>query len=128
MYLSYTYTKRVALPGMTVQLVQGPGASRGDTPMMGRQLYYPSLPRMLLENLSITRGQVQKSVGRVEVEQRLIETCEARGEDVLNQLRVQARDLAPSLGLQREQALLDELIGTILGTRKADMHTVEAPW
>lgn len=123
MYLTYTYTKRVALPGMTVQLIQGPGGGQGDTPMMGHELYYPSLPRMLLENLSITRGQVQKSVGRVEVEKRLIETCEARGEEVLNQLREQARELAPGLGLQREQALLDELIGTILGTRKADMHT-----
>lgn len=123
MYLSYSYTKRVALPGMTVQLIQGPGASQGDTPMMGRELYYPSLPRMLLENLSITRGQVRKSVGKAEVERRLIETCEARGEDFLNQLREQARDLAPRLGLQREQALLDELIGTILGTRQAGMQT-----
>lgn len=123
MYLTYTYTKRVSLPGMTVQLIQGPGASQGDTQMMGREFYYPSLPRLMLENLSITRGQVQKSVGKVEVEMRLIETCEARGEDVLNQLREQARDLAPGLGLQREQALLDELIGTILGTRKADMQT-----
>ncbi|WP_029461843.1 Fic family protein [Serpentinimonas barnesii] len=123
MHLTYTYTKRVALPGMTVQLIQGPGASQGDTPMMGRELYYPSLPRMLLENLSITRGQVQKSVGRVEVERRLIETCEARGEEVLNHLREQARDLAPGLGLQREQVLLDELIGAILGTRQADMQT-----
>lgn len=123
MYLTYTYTKRVALPGMTVQLIQGPGAIQGDTPMMGREFYYPSLPRLLLENLTITRGQVQKSVGKTEVERRLIETCEARGEEVLNQLRDQAHDLAPALGLQREQALLDELIGTILGTRKADMQT-----
>jgi hypothetical protein len=108
---------------MTVQLIQGPGASQGDTPMMGRKFYYPSLPRLLLENLTITRGQVQKSVGKAEVERRLIETCEARGEEALNQLRDQARVLAPGLGLPREQALLDKLIGTILGTRNADMQT-----
>lgn len=123
MYLTYSYTKRVALPGLTVQLTQGPRATQGDMPMMARELYYPSLPRLLLENLTITRGQVQKSVGQVEVEKRLIETCEARGEEVLNQLRDQARDLAPGLGLQREQALLDELISTILGTRKTGMLT-----
>lgn len=123
MYLTYTYTKRAALPGMVVQLVRGPGATQGDMPMMGRPIYYPSPPRLLLENLAVTRGRVQKSVGKVEVERRLIETCEARGEAVLNQMRDEARALAPELGLQHEQARLDELIGAILGTRKADMQT-----
>lgn len=123
MYLNYTYNKRIELPGMLVQLVKGPGATQGDTQMMGRELYYPSLPRQLLENLTITRGQVQKSVGKAEVERRLIETCEARGEAVLNQLRDQACHLAPGLGLRREQTLLDEIIGTIVGTRQANMQT-----
>ena len=123
MYLTYSYTKRVDLPGMTVQLVAGHGPAQGDTQMMGRELYFPSTPRVLLENLTISRGKVQKSVGKADVEQRLIDTCEARGEEALNTLRDQARALAPSLGLERELTILNGLIGAVLGTRKAAMST-----
>ena len=123
MYLTYSYTKRVDLPGMTVQLLAGHGPAQGDAPMMGRELYFPSMPRVLLENLTISRGKVQKSVGKADVEQRLIDTCEARGEEALNTLRDQARALAPSLGLERELTILERLIGAVLGTRKASMST-----
>lgn len=123
MYLTYTYTKRVELPGLTVQLLDGHGPAQGDAPMMGRELYFPSTPRVLLENLAVSRGKVKKSVGRAAVEQRLIETCEARGEDALNNIRDQARALAPTLGLERELDILDALIGGILGTREAEMST-----
>lgn len=123
MVLTYSYTKRVELPGMTVQLVAGPGPAQGDAPMMGRALYFPSAPRILLENLAVSRGQVRKSVGKAEVEQRLIVIAEARGEEALNMLRDQARALAPVLRLEREFTILDGLIGALLGTRKAAMST-----
>ncbi|MFT4102567.1 MAG: Fic family protein [Burkholderiaceae bacterium] len=123
MVLTYSYTRRIELPGMTVQLITGHGPARGDVPMMGRELYFPSTPRVLLENLTVSRGKVKKSVGKAEVEQRLIATCEARGEEALNALRDQARALAPTLGLEREFAILDDLIGAVLGTRKARMST-----
>ena len=121
LHLNYSYTKRLELPGLIVQLHQGHGASSGDMPMMGRALYFPSLPRMLLENLSISRGRNKKTVDRAEIEQRLIATCEARGEEAMGTIRDQARLLAPTLGLEREFELLDALIGAILGTRKAEM-------
>ena len=123
MVLTYSYTKRIELPGMTVQLVAGHGPAQGDAPMMGRSLYFPSTPRVLLENLAVSRGKVKKSVGKAEVEQRLIDTCEARGEEALNTLRDQARVLAPTLGLAREFAIRDGLVGAVLGTRKARMST-----
>jgi hypothetical protein len=123
MYLTYSYTKRIELPGLSIQLVAGQGPAEGDAPMMGKPLYFPSTARVLLENLAVSRGKVKKSVGKAAVEQRLIETCDARGEDALNALRDQAHALAPHLGLERERAILDELIGTILGTRKAAMST-----
>ena len=120
-YLTYSYTKRVELPGLTVQLVAGRGPAQGDTPMMGRALYFPSTPRIFLENLAVSRGKVNKSVGQEAIEQRLIETCEARGEEALTALRDQARALAPMLGLEREFEKLDGLIDSILGTRQSVM-------
>lgn len=124
MYLTYTYTRRVQLPGLTVQLVDGPGPALGDAPMMGRELYFPSLARVMLENLTVSRASVDKSVGKAEVEQRLIQICDASGEEALGKLRDQARALAPALELDREFELLDGLIGGVLGTRKSQMSTV----
>lgn len=124
-YLAYKYAKRAELPGLTVQLFKGAPPAQGDMPMMGRPLYFPSEPRMLLENLTISRGKVHKSLGREAVERRLIDICEARGEERLGTLRDSARALAPTLGLTREFAILDKLIGAILGTRKAALSTVK---
>lgn len=124
LYLTYTYARKLALPGLNVQLVKGPGALAGDAPMRGLPLYFPSFPRLLLENLTVSRGSVRKSAGKAEVEARLIETCEARGEAALNRLRDQARELAPMLGLEREFTVLDALMGGVLGSRKTAMSTV----
>ena len=119
-------SKRTAqLPGLTVMLWKGPPPAPGDTAMLGRELYFPSLPRLLLENLQPTRGPNRRSVGREAVEKRLLDTCNARGEEALSQLREQARALAPSLSLEAEFKVLDDLVGSILGTRASQLTTPE---
>ena len=123
MHLTFTWMRKVELPGLTVQLIKGPPKAPGDAPMMGRELYFPSLPRLLLENLTISRGRVHKSVGRAAVEERLIHIYEARGEAALSALLEEARTLAPTLGLERELLVLDSLVGGVLGSRKSQMST-----
>jgi hypothetical protein len=123
MYLTYTYARKVELPGLTVQLIKGNGKAPGDAPMMGRDFYFPSVPRLLLENLANSRGAVRKSVGRAAVEERLMSICDARGEAALSAHRDEARALALVLGLEREFVLLDGLIGGILGSRRSPMST-----
>lgn len=122
-YLTYSYPRKVSLPGLDVHLLRGAGQCPGDAPMMGRNLYYPSYARMLLENLTISRGKQRKSVGPAKVEERLIAIRDARGEEALVCLREEARALAPTLALDREFVVLDGLVGGVLGTRKAPMLT-----
>ncbi len=124
-HLTHTWRRKVELPGMMVQTHVGPPAVHGDAPMMGRNLYFPSQSRVLLENLLPSRGKNARSAGQEAVEKRLIEICDARGEEALNRLREEARALAPILDMAREFAHLDEITGGILGTRKAEMATVQ---
>ena len=126
MHLSYSYDRTVLLPGLKVVLVKTPGKAVGDMPMSGQQLYFPSNARLLLENLTISRGSVAKAAGRAAVEGRLLTICQSRGEDALAQLREEARALAPTLGLAREFAILDALIGSILRTRSTSQLSTAA--
>ena len=64
MYLTYQYTKRITLPGLIIQLLDRSAAAQSDIPMMGRQLFFTSLPKLLMENLMINRGQVRKSAAQ----------------------------------------------------------------
>lgn len=123
LHLIGSYRRSVSLPGLTVMVWKGPAPAMGDTSMMGRDFFYPSVPRLLLENLSPSRGTQHKSVGREAVEQRLLEICDARGEEALSALREQARSLAASLKLTDEFQLLDDLVGSILGTRASRLLT-----
>lgn len=118
-HLTYSWRRKADLPGMTVQTHLGPPSAPGDTPMMGRNLYFPSQARVLLENL----GSSPSSAGPAAVETRLIEICDARGEDALNRVREDARALAPQIGMDKAFLRLDALIGGVLGTRKALMET-----
>lgn len=86
-HLTANSRRTVQLPGLTVMLWKGPPPAAGDAPMLGRDLYFPSLPRLLLENLQPSRGPQRRAAGREAVEQRLLDTCDARGEEALSQLR-----------------------------------------
>jgi hypothetical protein len=124
-FLSGSYPRRIALPGVMLRQVKGEGPTDGDMPYMGT-LYLASRPRAFLENLMPSRqsGKASKTVGREEVEHRLAEMLRISGEDVLNQLRDHARAIAPTLGLNDEFRTLEGLVSTLLGSRSA---TLTAP-
>lgn len=114
------------LPGLTLRPRRGTGPAPGDMPYM--DFFIASRPRSLLDNLRHGRGQrgLDRTLSRAEIERELTRLAERRGEGALNELRDQARALAPELGRESELALLDELIGAVLGTRDAPLETREA--
>lgn len=119
LFLTYKYTKKVALPGVTVRLLKGKGAVEGDMPFMSR-LFMASRARALLENLAPARVRtgVAKGWSRKEIEDHLDEIARVHGDAELNRLRDQARKLARTLKLTTEFKTLDAMIGAILGTRQ----------
>jgi hypothetical protein len=121
-FLSGAYPRQIALPGIVLRQVKGKGPVSGDMPYMGT-LYLASRARAFLENLlpSRRRDKVAKTVGREEVERRLAEMLRISGEGALNQLRDQARAIAPELGLETQFRTLDDLIGALMRSRSAEM-------
>ena len=124
LYLSYSYPRTVELPGLTIVTLKGASPQVGDMPMQGKDLYFPSEARLILENLTQSRGAQRKSVGKGSVETRLLDICDFRGVESLSQLRESARFLAPLLGLDKEFKVLDALVGSILGTRPSELTTI----
>ena len=116
-FLNSSYNRSHEYPGLTVALIKGVGPQAGDQPISGKRIYFLSLPRMMLENLSIDHHPLHRCASIAEVEKRLTMICESRDESHLNSLRDEARQLGPLLGLTREFEKLDKLISTILGTR-----------
>jgi len=81
----------------------------------------------MLDNLRPSRSSgISRTLTRGELEGELSRLVELRGEDALNELRDEARGLAPELGATREMETLDDLIGAVLGTREGGLETTAA--
>jgi hypothetical protein len=69
------------------------------------------------------KGHVSRTLSRVEVEERLDDMLRLGSEQTLGRLRDDARRIAPLLGLEKEASQLDDLIGTLLGSRQASVDS-----
>jgi len=109
--------RAISLPGLVIHVLPGSGPVSGDIPF--KRFHIAGQARYFLENLSPSRGpeERRKTLPRAEIERRLAEAMVTRGEGHLNRIRDEANVIAPELGLVREAAELDSIIGALLGTR-----------
>jgi hypothetical protein len=116
-FLTYTYTRKIPLPGITLRFMQGHGRIEDDNPLSG-ELYASQLERALLENLQPSRqsGPESKTCPLSEVENRLEQVVRTRGENGLNKLRDKAREIALKLGMEAEFGKLNKLVGAMLAS------------
>jgi len=123
-FLTYSYTRKISLPGITLRIMEGHGPIEGDNILSG-ELYVSQLERALLENLEVSRkqGQESKAIPLVKVEERLEMVVRVQGEAGLNTLRDKARVIADRLGLQTEFKKLDKCISAILRTQPSKILT-----
>jgi hypothetical protein len=135
-YVTGEYPRSLELHGTKFIQIKGPPPVEGDTPLLG--IFMSSRARALLENLTPSRersGGELKNLSRELIERRLAEQLNIEKEKSINRLRDQARLIAPQLGLEKEFAELDDIIGTLLRTRKATLadpiakaHQLGAPY
>ena len=126
LFLTGTYRRRLALPGVTLRIEQGAGPLADDirlnTPF--GPAYRASEPRAFLENLAQSRGSPasRRTLGQVAIEARLERIVSIGGADALNTIRDRAKRIAGGLGLEHEAARLDAIVGALLGTRSATLE------
>ena len=118
----------VKLPGLTLRPRSGPGPVEGDMPFMDG-LYFSGPARKFLDNLRPSRprnGNLARTLSRAEVETELGRMVALRGKASLNELRDDARRVAPALRGEAEMEALENLIGAVLGTREATLASAVA--
>lgn len=117
-FLTYTYTKKIELPGVTISFLKGDGAIEGDNVIAGN-LYVSQQERALLENLQSSKrlGANSKTLSIPEIEDKLEQIIRVHGEEGLNRLRDKARKISEQLNMQSEFSKLNKIISSLLTTK-----------
>lgn len=123
-FVTYTYTKKIELPGITIRFIEGLPAIDGDNPFSG-ELFVSQQERAFLENLQSSRqvGPTSKTITLPEIESKLEQIVQVKGEDGLNQFRDKAREIGNKLGMQSEFEKLNKLISALLTTKPSKILT-----
>ncbi len=117
-FVTYKYTKKVKLPGITIRFMEGASAIKGDTSFSG-ELMVSQRERALLENLQVSRqtGADSKTIAYPQIEEKLEKIIRVNGEDELNAVRDRAREISEEIGMQEEFEKLNKIISALLTTR-----------
>jgi len=117
-FLTYSYTRKIKLPGVTINFLQGSGPIEGDNKLYG-ELYVSQKERALLENLRITKklGPSSKTLRLPEIEEKLEKILTIHGETGLNQIRDRARKISKQLKMTNEFEKLNKIIGALLSSK-----------
>lgn len=117
-FVTYTYTKKIELPGITIRFMEGTGAIEGDNSFSG-ELFVSQQERAFLENLQPSRksGPESKTISIAELENKLEKIVQVKGEEGLNQIRDNAKVISDKLGMQNEFEKLNKLISALLSTQ-----------
>ena len=117
-FLTYKYTKKISLPGITLSFMEGPAPIAGDNPISDG-LYVSQKPRAFLENLQTTRntGPASKCLPLPELEEKLEQIIRVNGEPEINNLRDIARKISARLKMKKEFASLNNMIGALLSSK-----------
>lgn len=117
-FVTYSYTKKIQLPGVTISFLKGKGPVKGDNKLF-KELYVSSKERAFLENLQITKktGPDSKTIGIPQIEEKLDDILRINGEDGLNRIRDKAKAVSRVMGMQKEYQSFNKMIGALCATK-----------
>lgn len=118
-YIISNKKRSTKIPGITIYPRKGIPPLESDKSFISG-LFLSSNVRAFLENMKFSRSRkanISRTLSRKEIEVKLESMLQLSGNKALLGLRDEARILSKKLNLQNESKILDELIGTLLGTR-----------
>jgi dsDNA-binding SOS-regulon protein len=117
-FLTYRYARKVNLPGITLNILEGVAPIEGDN-QFTKDLFVSQQERAVLENLQESRkpGPQSKTLTLPEMEEKLEQIIRVKGEAGLNAFRDKAREIASKTGMGKEFEKLNKLISNLLTTR-----------
>lgn len=122
-FVTSSYVKTIKLPGLIIKVLKGNSDSYFEQiiPNLARS----TLPRLLLENLSIVRGKNKgiKTIGAEGVENILAKEMRYHGEQFLNQIRDQTKEISKKLKYEKEYNKLNQIISSMLATNASNILT-----
>jgi Fic family protein len=121
-FVTYSYTKKIKLPGVTINFLQGKTPLIGDNKIFG-ELYASSKERAFLENMQITKkiGPDSKTLSIIQIEEKLDDILVTNGVDELNKVRDKAKEVSQILQMDREFVELNKIIGALLTTKPSKL-------
>jgi len=117
LFLTYSHDRKIPLPGVILQVMQGPAPTTGDN-QLAPGLFVSGQARAYMENLQPSRrpGPDSKTLTLPEIEERIEKIIRIRDESGINQIRDDAKMIAKSLGMEEELAKFSKLISAILNS------------
>lgn len=122
LFVVHARSRPLLLPGLSILVRRGPTMVEGDIDI-GDGLRQSSAARGLLDNLSADR---ERFLGDAEVERWVGDILDIGGTSRLNQIRDEARRLAPAIGRERAMRRLDGIIAAALATGAGDVLATRA--
>ncbi|CAN1528030.1 Fido domain containing protein [Flavobacteriaceae bacterium] len=118
LFVTYKYTRKIELPGVTLRFLEGHGPIGNDNKFSG-ELYVSQKERAFLENLQVSRqpGPKSKTLTLPEIEEKLESIVRINGEEGLNEIRDRAKAISEELEMQAEFEKLNKMIGALLTTK-----------
>lgn len=122
LFLTYTYNRKAALPGVVLNITKGELNIEGDN-LFTDGLYVSQKERAMLENFQQSRkpGPDSKTLTIPELEEKLEQIILVKGEEGLNSFRDRAKDLADQLGMKLEFERMNKLVSAMLATKPAKL-------
>ncbi|MGY4386312.1 Fic family protein [Pedobacter sp. UYP24] len=121
MFFTFSFERKVRLPGITLNIMKGVAPLEGDT--MNTHLRASQIERAMLENLQESRkpGPRSRTLTLPEVEERLESIVRVRGEKGLNEFRESAKSISLQVGMEKEFEKLNKLISAMLATKPSNI-------
>lgn len=123
-FLTYNFRKKVSdLPGVTLNINEGPKAIEGDILLNG--IYIASEYRWMLECMQISKrkGAQSKVLPISFIENRLEKMILIQGEDKFNEFRDKLREVSLILNMSTEFEKLNKIISALMSTHNASILT-----